>query len=284
MFKKLIERIDSVSDYVNPIVVRDMRKAFWNGQMNWVLMIYACLLVVACLLLYVSEMDSLALGNSTGLVFYCVMMTTWMSVICSTGVVQGSFLRNLEDEMFIIIPITPRQQLHAYMFETFLLTTFWTSLFAPVVLIIFWLSPYFLALAVIMTCGNALIGQANILVFLSFAARVKMKTQSKLFGVFWVIFSLVVLYSCIGIFVMVGYVMSIDFSRYSLILHTIYISLSIGLLLIAATAYRLSSYAFKTQHKSIVRIFLFNIFCYILLGVVITLICFGVAFVVFNFL
>jgi hypothetical protein len=286
MFKKLIERIDAINDYVNPIVVRDMRRAFGRGQMNWLLMIYACFVIVGCLLYYVfGEMDSLELGNSTGFDFCCVAITTWASIICSTSVVDGEgFMRNLEDEMFLIIPITPRQQLHAYMFETFIFTTFWSSLFAPVVLMAFWLSPNFLTLAVIMTCGNALIGQATILVSLSFSARIKTKMQANLFALFIVIFSLILMYSCIGIFVFVGTIMSIDSSKYSLIFHTIYISLPIGLLLITATAYRLSSYAFKTRNKSIVRMYLLNIFCYTLLSVVITLICLGVAFVVFNFL
>jgi hypothetical protein len=48
-------------------------------------------------------------------------------------------------------------------------------------------------------------------------------------------------------------------------------------LLIIATAYNLSVYAFKTRNKSIVARFGFNIFCYISLSVVICFICLFVA-------
>jgi hypothetical protein len=285
MFTKLIERIDAIGDYVNPIVVRDIRALFRNGQMSLSIMFYACFVIVVCLFTYffinldsLQSDDSIGIDGFGGFDFSCVVLITLVGVAWIIIMIHESVLRNSDDEMFILTPMTPRQQLHAYMFETFVLTSFYTSLFAPVILMIFWHSPNFPILVVIMTCGNTLIGQTVILVFLSFyVTGVKMKSEIRSFFVYVAMFSIVVLYAGFGMAFAAGQVLFIDSPRLFLIIPTIYISFLIGSLLIIATAYSLSEYAFKTRNKSMVARFGFNIFCYISLSAVIYFICLFVA-------
>ncbi|MDR1053625.1 MAG: hypothetical protein LBL39_05570 [Planctomycetaceae bacterium] len=222
--------------------------------------------------------DSIGIDGFGGFDFSCVVLITLVGVAWIIIMIHESVLRNSEDEMFILTPMTPRQQLHAYMFETFVLTSFYTSLFAPVILMIFWHSPNFPILVVIMTCGNTLIGQTVILVFLSFIPGVKIKSQIRLFSGYGVMFFIIaMLYASFGMAFAAGQVLFIDSPRLFLIVPTIYISFLIGSLLIIATAYSLSEYAFKTRNKSIVARFGFNIFCYISLSAVIYFICLFVA-------
>jgi hypothetical protein len=292
MLKKLIERIDAISDYVNPIVVRDMRRMFGRGQMNWFLMIYSCLLVVGCVLVYfLCDLDSLELYiYKSDLASYILGVIIWYSAIQNPVLCFQFFARNFDDEMFLITPITPRQYLHAYMFETFIGILLSMSLFTPVVLIIFWHSPNFIVWAAIMLCNVVLVGQIGILVILSFVARAKSSIQTNsaficlcLCGsVFFLTISHLYLMFMSYVIMYISKLLTIG-SPHIFWIVAFYIWIPIGSLLTIIPAYRLSLYALKTQKKSIVKMFLFNIFYYILLGVIITLICSGITIVVLNF-
>jgi hypothetical protein len=296
MFKKLIERIDAVSDYVNPIVVRNMRRALGRGQMNWVLMIYACLLVVGCVLVYfLCDLDSLELHIYTSdFASYIFWAFIWHSILCSVGLVCfAPFSQNIDDEMFLITPITPRQYLHASMIETFIWTFLGISLFVPVVFIIFWQSPNFLVWATIMLFDGVLMGQIVTLVVLPFFVRVKNIRQMFYTSICFCIFGWAFTFFIMPLeFNLVNLVLTNTTSKLLLVIDGLVlwqiiffcIFVPIGSLLTMIPAYRLSLYALRTRKKSIVRMFLLNVFCIILTNVVVTLICSGVTFVVFRFL
>jgi hypothetical protein len=313
MFKKLIERIDSVNDYVNPIVVRDMRRAFCNNKITWGMIIYAYFVIVDCLLIYfLYDLDSFELKinkSATSFAFGAYLFTCALSIIFGGGMVFQCVARGLDDEMFHITAITPHQYLHAYMFEMFIFTSYVMSLLMPLVFIFFGRTLKLLIMAAIAFCGNILVAQIVILVYLSFIARLKHSNQI----IIVVLFVFEFFYPIMFLFiVMVPYYivrlpvwLSIDTShtlsppasRCNIALvwlsidtsHTLRIALTYttvitSLLLTGATAYRLSLYAFKTRRKSLIKMILLNIFCYTLLSVVMALIYFCIAFVVFNFM
>jgi hypothetical protein len=298
MLKKLIERIDMVSDYVNPIVVRDMRRMVRCEQMHWSLMIYSCLLVVGCVLVYfLYDLDSLELYiYQFDRVHYFLWVFIWQYMhYCVIVVCFSHVSQNLDDEMFHITPITPRQYLHAYMFEMFIWTFLGISLFTPVVLIIFWQSPNFIMWTAIMLCDSVLAGQMITLVILPFIVRVKNSMQ-----LFIVIICFVSVGWAFAIFIMPlewelhSFILASTISKsptavltdplffWSIIFFCIFVP--IGSLLTIIPAYKLSLYALKTRKKSIVKMFLLNVFFIILASVVVTLICSGITFVVFSFL
>jgi hypothetical protein len=311
MFKKLIERIDAINDYVNPIVVRDIRKGFGNRQMSVFMIFYACILIAICLCVYfLCDLNSLesnlnkaaisfdfwkALNND--IVFLFVFLCIFAAM--SDFVVFGNFCQHFLDEMFLITTITPRQYLHAYIIETFILTSFYMSLSAPVILMILGQRSNFLALAVIMLCGSVLIAQTSVLIALSFFARLKnlnknvntnMGICSLLGGIIGLIMVGIILLLPLFPWIFLALVWTSYFHWQAINANnilgfvSIYILLPIGLLFICAIGYKLSLYGFKTRGKLIERMFFFNIFCYTLLSVVLALIYFCIAFVVFNFL
>ncbi|MDR1052686.1 MAG: hypothetical protein LBL39_00770 [Planctomycetaceae bacterium] len=289
MFKKLIERIDSVNDYVNPIVARDVRIEFSSSWLSVVVMIYSCFLIVVCLLVYfLCDLDLLELEINKSV---CVINNmTWFIVflcVCSlSSLYVFSRIINLvefTDAMFLLTAITPRQYLHAYMLETFIFSSFLTSLFAPAIFVILGQLSNFLAFIAIALCYEVLVAQMYALITLSFLARVKRSAQAGnvsicfVFG--WLISFLPLLFFAL---VWTDYFMWQTIGIFEFI--SIYILLPIGLLLTGAMGYKLSLYAFKTRGKSLVRMFFLNIFCYTLLSVVMALIYFCIVFVVFNFL
>ncbi|MDR1052687.1 MAG: hypothetical protein LBL39_00775 [Planctomycetaceae bacterium] len=299
MFKKLIERIDSVNDYINPIIVRDMRSEFGKWQFSIAVMILMCLLVVACLLIYFfSDLDSLAsdidksvanfvfwkttANDITGLiVFFCVF-----SACVSIFGAFAYFVKNLTDEMFLMTAITPRQYLHAYMIETFIFTSLCMSLIAPMILIISGHVSNCIALVAIMVCDSVLFSQVGILIALSFVARTKRPNQTGnlVCGVYLGLFIFLLPWFLLA-FVWINSFMwhAIDMNNIFGIV-SIYVLLPIGLLLTGVMGYKLSLYGFKTRGKSLIRMFFLNIFCYTLLNAVMALIYFCIAFVVFTFL
>jgi hypothetical protein len=294
MFKKLIERIDSVNDYVNPIVVRDMRRAFGHKQLDVVMIAYICSIIAGCLVFYffsdlgLLELE-LAKSESAILSYFWLGGCVWISVIMGAIMVCQYVVRSLDDEMLLITAITPHQYLHACMFEMFLFTTFCTSLFVPVVLIIFWQSSNALIMVAIVLGGNILVAQVAVLVPLSFIARLKQSKQIIYMGLGLYCGSFIFLPMVSPwiflIFLWTEYFewSAIDMSNtFGFI--SIFILLPIALLLTGMTAYRLSLYAFKTRQKSIYKMVLLNIFCYTLLSVSLALIYFCIAYAVFTFL
>jgi hypothetical protein len=294
MFKKLIERIDAVNEYINPIVVRDMRATFGQQPLSLWMIVYACLLIWGCLLVYFGyDLDSLELdlsqlktdnsADSMGSMFWVVLLTGSFPFLVSFVMLFKNVTRTLDDETFLITTLTPRQYLHAYMFETFIYTFFCTSLFAPVVLIIFGRVLNFLFLVAAMYCGNVLITQTIILVFLSFTARLKVQNYS-IVGFLWffgLVFSIIIFFWCFYAFFSLFAMALRDHFEYFLSL-IIFISALSSLLLVGLLAYKLSSRAIETRKKSILRMFFFNIFCYVLLGITVSVICFCTVFWVFS--
>jgi hypothetical protein len=295
MFKKLIERIASVNDYVNPIVVRDMRKLFGRQQASAGVLGYVCYLILNCFHAYfIRGLDSWELeintsimtGNAFG---WAVTMNMFFSVLLSLGIVCQYVLQNLDDEMFLITTITPRQYLHAYMIETFILTLFCTSLFTPTLLIIYGQLSNFISLAIVMLCGNVLVAQTAVLVTLSFIAHRKRPMQ-----VFFIFLCLVWFFSYSTIMMpwfVLFFLMWTDYLGWQVIntgqtfgFVSIYILLPIGLLLVGVMAYKLSLYAFTIRKESIVKMAIHNILYYTLMSVVMALVYFCIAFVVFTFL
>ncbi|MDR1053196.1 MAG: hypothetical protein LBL39_03385 [Planctomycetaceae bacterium] len=294
MFKKLIERIDAVNEYINPIVVRDMRATLGHLQCSSLIIAYACFLIMICLIGYfLCDLDSFEQdlsrlktddsADSIGSMFMVVLPSVMLPFLVSFVMLFINVTRNLYDETFLITALTPRQYLHAYMFETFIYTFFCTSLLAPVVLIIFGRALNFLFLAAVMYCGNVLITQTIILVILSFTARLKAQTHIvvALFCMLGVIFSISITFWCFCAFFPLFAIALRDHLKY-FILPIIFISALISLLLVGSLAYKLSSRAIETRKKSILRMFFFNIFCYVLLGIAVSVICFCTVFWVFS--
>ncbi|MDR1479589.1 MAG: hypothetical protein LBJ00_11680 [Planctomycetaceae bacterium] len=294
MLKKFIERIDAIGENINPIVVRDMRRSV-KGSVSAGMIIYSCLLVVTCLLVYPSaDMDSPPTGNIGSLndwylptLIMLNMAITALSVI--TVCIRVS--QNLGDEMFLVTAITPRQYVHAYMFEMFITTSLWQSLAVPLVYLLGMdcgLSVEFFAMTAAMICGSFLHGQLLILIILSFIARLKRPEQ--------VLYMFLFLYFCNVIFfpAMVPWMVlivvwthlgwqAIDLS-YTFGIISICVLLPIGLLWLGVVAYKLSLYAFKTHNKSIVKMVLFNIVCYTAFSTFTALCYYVIAYSVFNFL
>jgi hypothetical protein len=167
------------------------------------------------------------------------------------------------------------------------------SLCAPV-FIVFGHSLDFIISAAIMFCGGILSTQIAILVILPFFARIKHSNKIGYialgvgFGLVLII-PLILCYFTLSWFVIHLYAMhfghkvkllAIDTS-YTLGFVAICILVVVCLLLIGVTGYKLSLYAFKTRRKSTVRMILFSIFCYVLLGVVIDILYSCTIFVVF---
>ncbi|MDR1290211.1 MAG: hypothetical protein LBK06_03325 [Planctomycetaceae bacterium] len=267
MFKKLISRIDAVNEYVNPIVVRDMRATIRYLQCRSLIIAYACLLIMVFLIGY----------------FLAVFAITF-SFLMSFVILFKNITRNLDDEMFLLTALTPRQYLHAYMFETFICTFFCTSLFVPVALIICGRSWDFLFLVATMYCGNVLITPTIILVILSFTIQLKAQHYS-IVGLLWgfgMVFSIIIFFWCFFSFLPLFTNALRDHLEYY-IHPAICISALVSLLLIGSLAYKLSSHAIESRNESIAMIFFLNIFCYVLLGITVSLICFCTVFWVSRF-
>jgi hypothetical protein len=300
MFKKLIERIDAINDYVNPIVVRDMRSEFGGKQpvnVTKTIMAYSCFLILGCLLIYfLYDLDSLALSFNKFMVRFALQklvgFVLLLSVLCIAASILAGwsyFIRHLTDEMFLITAITPHQYLHAYMLETFILTSLCVSLVAPVILIVFGQVLNCLALVTIVSCGSVLcilFAQAGILIIISFSVRTKRPDQTGNIGCSVYVGVLIFLLPWFLLAFVANYLgwHAIYDANNIFGFVSIYVLLPIGFLLTGAMGYKLSFYGFKTQRKSLLRMFFLNIFCYTLLSVVMALIYFCIAFVVFNFL
>ncbi|MDR1053198.1 MAG: hypothetical protein LBL39_03395 [Planctomycetaceae bacterium] len=266
MFKKLIERIDAVNEYINPIVVRDMRATIRYLQCSSLIIAYVCLLIMVYLFGY-----------------FLSMFVVAFSFLMSFVLLFKNITRNLDDEMFLLTTLTPRQYLHAYMFETFICTFFCTSLFVPVVLIILGRSWDFLLLVATMYCGNVLITPTIILVILSFTIQLKAQHYS-IVGLLWgfgVVFSIIIFFWCFFSFLPLFTNVLLDHLEYY-IHPAICISALVSLFLIGSLAYKLSSHAIESRNESIVTMFSLNIFCYVLLGITVHLICFSTMFWVFR--
>jgi hypothetical protein len=295
MFKKLIERIDSINDYVNPVVVRDMRSAFGNWKTGAWIVGYSVLLVLPCLLIYflrgmdsfesaVNEPESVMMGYILG------VLGIGFSVFISIIVVCQYALRGLNDEMFLITAMTPRQQLHACMIEMFLFLSFCLSLFVPVILMIWGQSLNFLILTVVVLCVSVLVSQLIILIVLSFIIRLTRPVQA--------IFLALGLYFCGFPFfpiMLPWFFLDFVWTEYcnwqtigtsdTFGFVSIYILIPIGLLITGIMAYKLSLHAFAKRGKlSVIKMILLNILYYTLLSAVLALIYFCIAFVVFTFL
>jgi hypothetical protein len=301
MLKRFIDRIvEAVSERANPIVVRNVRRMFGHQPISSVIMSYVFLLIFYCSLklnLLVSDINRSVVTNyalwRADILWNIALVGIIMSVLFSVMNTFIHVLQSLNDEMFLITAITPRQYLHAYMFETLIGTCFCMSFFVPVVFIIFSQTSDFLVLVeiiAIMLFGSILISQTAILVMLSFIARLKRPMHA--------IYHIVILYISMLLFspitlpwVLLAVVWT-DYFGWQVIYATnctfgfvsIYILLPIGILLIGVTAYKLSLHAFKTQGKSIIKMAIHNILYYTLMSVVMALVYFCIAFVVFTFL
>ncbi|MDR1290568.1 MAG: hypothetical protein LBK06_05145 [Planctomycetaceae bacterium] len=292
MFNKLIDRIDSVNDYVNPVVVRDMRRAFGCRKVGVAMIVYACLLVVTCLCVYfLCDLDSLefTIGkNEFEFATIGYMFVVSISMVAGISMVCKCVEQNLEDEMFLITTITPRQYLHAYMFETLIFMSFYIFLFMPVILTIGWRLSYSLIWAAIILCGTVFITQIIILIILSFIALAKRLGQASVIGFglcigYFLFFPILLPWFFVCI-VLPNYVTWLPLNTsHNLGIVSISILVAVSLLLLGSTAYKLSLNTFKSRKKSIIKMILFNIFCYTLLSTFIAVIYLCTAFVVFSF-
>jgi hypothetical protein len=301
MFKRFIDRIvEAVSERVNPIVVRNVRRMFGHQAISSVIMSYVFLLIFYSSLklnLLVSDINRSVVTN------YAIWRADIFWQIALFGIIFGVLfsvmntfihvLQSLNDEMFILTAITPRQYLHAYMFETFIGTCFCMSFFIPVLLIIFSQTSDFLVLveiiAIMLFC-SILISQTAILVVLSFIARLKRPMHAIyhiiVFYISFILFSPIMLPWVLLAFVWTDYfgwqVIYATNGTFGFV--SIYILLPIGLLLVGVMAYKLSLYALQTRGESIVKMAIHNILYYTLFNTVMALIYFCIAFVVFTFL
>ncbi|MDR2643613.1 MAG: hypothetical protein LBC74_12555 [Planctomycetaceae bacterium] len=294
MLKKFIKWIDAFGDSINPIVVRDVRRCSSNKSHDILIIVYSCLLVVFCFMIYFlcdwetiianfAEINKQTIRNcgfinfSSIILFDAICFGMFPSLICVCHLI---FLDKMDD-IFQTIPLTPRQYLHAYMFEFFILSLFFSSFLASLVLIFFAESLNFLVSIVILILG-ILLGQIIFLTILSFVACMNHTNQLLYMLIFFVIGGNVVFLPIVVPWLVLIFLW--EFFNWSQLdinhgfgFVSFFILLPISLLLLGATAYQLSFLTLKTRRQSLVSVILFNIFCYTLFSFFAALIYFAIA-------
>ncbi|MDR1484507.1 MAG: hypothetical protein LBT09_06750 [Planctomycetaceae bacterium] len=301
MYKNFIEWIDSIGDWMNPVVVRDVRRRHRSGSDFRGIITYSCVMVVGCLLIYflanletlqaeiqriASHKDIFIICNF--IIFFTTNLCTSASLILVCSIV---ICERTDDEMFQITPITPRQYLHAYVLESLFFSIFSSALLIPLAVIIFANTLNFLI--VIATFLSAVMfGQIIFLVVLSFIARIKNADQIFYMLIFFCIGggSFLAMPVVLPWIIVVGVLLEGYFSKttfdinYGFGFVSIFILLPIALLLLGVIAYYLSLYSLKTRRKSIITGLLFNMFCYSLFSFFAACIYWAIAWIAFTFI
>ncbi|MDR2171595.1 MAG: hypothetical protein LBP59_15745 [Planctomycetaceae bacterium] len=146
MLKKLIERIDAIGDYINPVVVREMRRYATAAEV--IINVYfgaAVFLSIICILASVLPDKGLQRDEFPVTAFLCGAGI----LLCFSGLI-GLFssvfsldIHNLNpksdnfDELFFAVPLSPLQRLNSYLGLMTLWLVFFISLSIPPFVIVY---------------------------------------------------------------------------------------------------------------------------------------------------
>ncbi|MDR2643614.1 MAG: hypothetical protein LBC74_12560 [Planctomycetaceae bacterium] len=261
MLKMIIKWVDSFSDRMNPIVVRDMRKLTKNGLLEIYVLCYFGIAILAAIIiflnLYPDDIVTTEQINDDTLIIttVCICVVIFMSMMIGIGYID---LTTLTDEMFFVVPLSPRQSLNAYLGMGALLSFFSTSLSLPplVILLIITNEEFFIIFTPLI---GFLFSQSFALTLISFAAQTRSAGAAKptqienfLINIVYAIFLCIIgtiwgINCCLVHFIFKIPTISI-FSDLGFII--IYIVLPIILLANGITEYKMCLNGFKASYRT----------------------------------
>jgi hypothetical protein len=286
MLRRIIEMIDSLSENINPLVLRDLRRASRNFIYPGILCLYF-VSIIFIVFLFWNDREFIDASSM------------FAAVICIGGIFAGLLAVSdtatvfVTDELFLMNGLSPRQYLHAYITISAVNSLFVISLSLPPLTVVQiaggqGLNLPFLYIIPILAF---LLGQTFNLLILSFMAHAKspgikrFPTIREQIAEFFFTVSVGLLFwlPCITWF-LAGFLWKEVFklppptfnNRFDLI--SIYFLFPIMLLIISATAYKLCLYGFKINFKSKLSGCLYNIFIYTILSTFLTVIYFTLMF------
>ncbi|MDR2705503.1 MAG: hypothetical protein LBC02_06965 [Planctomycetaceae bacterium] len=283
MLQRFIKWVDSLGDYVNPLVVRDVRRMFRNPGYLGLFYLYSVSII---LIVIINWNDKREFADVSLIV---------ASVICCIGAFWGFMVINemaaifYRDELFLMNSLSPRQYLHAYITISSIESLFIISLSLPLltaaqIIGVENVSSLFLYIIPILAF---LAGQAFSLFVLSFIAYSRSPGIKRFLTISEQIgeFCLGGLQGAVGLVILlpwffVLYLWSEVFklpspSTYNgFDLFSIYFLLPIALLTISVTAYTLSLDGFKVNYKPNNFRIAYNIFIYNILSICLAVIYF----------
>jgi hypothetical protein len=284
-FRQLMNWLDSWDEWLNPITLRELRCATRNFEFEFVLIFfyflaiisYAVLLYLLCmpelkqnLFLDTQTFMSCVIGTFPIVMCFFVSFSTFIPIIRSRRI----------DELLRIVPLSPQRQVHGCWAFACIQSIFLHSIFLPFIAIgqLINRTSYVLLLILL---GSFLFSQIATLVFLSFSARIKQGWELA-----------VLLYTVFGfhpglIVIIWRYVIllvdqwQLFAKNYGFFFVSLFILLSVMLLLHGYIAYKLSVYGFKTWRKSFWRSLLLNMIVYTLFHLTAATIWVAIAIAVF---
>jgi hypothetical protein len=277
MFKKLIKRIDSLSEFINPFVIL-MTRPLVSGVLEKVLIIYSIILAGGLLAL-AAYID---FSNAThkdfklwadilwGFIFMCCIFSCYLSMIFTT--VVDNFKR--ADIMFQTIPFTPFQWFVAYTGTPAIVSLYFNSL-ALFLLIAYKIIVDSSILIIFLPLVIFLSQQIFNLIVISIIAQIRMTglEQSDSYRTFLLSFgflSIVILISVIFFFVTVIVIaMRLDyiFVDKNFLFISNFILIPIFALIFGIIAYSESLRGFRSKHKNNLLALFRLIFIYAITGV-----------------
>jgi hypothetical protein len=284
MLQRLIERLDFLSDEMNPLVLRDVRRMFRGADTIRLLCLY-CVVLILIVIISWNDQRLLAILSLELACIICYIGILYGG-FAAAGIMQGTFIL---DEVFILNGLSPRQYLHAYVTISTIKSLFLISLSLPPLTVVQLIGVRELPLAFvyIIPILTFLIGQTINLLVLSFVAYAK-SSGIKCFPTIWErtqgIFAL--LLSSVGLGIPwvpplgalylwkeIFKLLPLSFyNRFDLI--SLYFFLPIMLLAVSAIAYGLCRNGFKINYKPKFSSMFYNVFIYGILSLCLTVIYF----------
>jgi hypothetical protein len=283
MLQRFIEWVDSLGDYVNPLVVRDVRRMFRNPGYLWFPSLYCISIIFIVILNWNDKREFADLSLIVAGAIGCIGALGGVRAINEMAAIFN------RDELFLMNSLSPRQHLHAYIAISIIESLFLISpslplLTAAQIIGVWEFNSYFLYMIPILTF---LAGQTFSLFVLSFMAYA-ISPGIKRFPTIWEQieeFFLGGLQGAVGLVILlpwffVLYLWSEVFKLPPLScyngfdLFSIYFLLPIALLTISVTAYTLSLDGFKINHKPNNFHIAYNIFIYNILSLCLAIIYF----------
>lgn len=270
MFSRFIEWVDSRSDRINPIAVRDLRRLKrWFGLEGFTLFVLLGMVGAYIAVFGIASAESFLRvvpnrWHPGNIISTIILYLSFYGMIVAAFTPIGWLMKNRQtDELFEAIPLSPREHVEGYLQSTLILAVFFVSLY----------SPFLVAARLVGPCSNlllllpfysVLIATVAMLFDLSFMIPVQKNWQAVfVMGITYI--GLVIVLSpviatailWIGVFHWPELYWNRGFGMFSL-----FVLLPVGLILFGFVAYRLSIHHFKCRRKSIASATLQNIVVY----------------------
>ncbi|MDR2441254.1 MAG: hypothetical protein LBE12_17975 [Planctomycetaceae bacterium] len=275
--------LDSWDDWFNPITVRELRATTQKrfGGSEFLLLFYLFIATIICAgILYIPDRT-----HDSSLEEHAFLFFVFPAVVSSCSVLAGLVLSSslhrsrFTDELFSIVPLSPRQQVHGYWAISCIWSIFFNSLCLPFIAIgqLIGPAPYILLL---IPLGSFFLCQIITLILLSFFARIKRKWETVLFVVIMIYpFNGLGLIAVpwIGVIILASSCWPTLSWNQGFGFVSLFILLPAALLLLGYIAYKLAIYGFKTWRKPFWRALLLNIVIYILFTIITAALWLGLA-------